>query len=61
MSRRRKNPAAVALGQRRWKDKTQKEKSQHMADMVQARWDAMTPEERSAHMKKVRAGKTIKR
>jgi hypothetical protein len=61
MTRRRKNPAAVALGQRRWKGKTQKEKGNHMAAMVKVRWDAKTPEERSAHMKKVRAGKPVKR
>jgi hypothetical protein len=53
----RKNPAAVALGQRRWKDKTQAEKGAHMATMAHSRWERMTPEERSAHMKKVRRGK----
>jgi hypothetical protein len=54
---RRKNPAAVELGKKRWRGKTQAEKSGHMAAMVKVRWAAMTPEERSAHMKRVRAGK----
>jgi hypothetical protein len=61
VTRRRKNPAAVELGKKRWRGKTQKEKGAHMAAMVKVRWDAMTPEERSEHMKKVRAGKPVKR
>lgn len=43
-----KDKAAVALGRKRWKGKTEEEKSEHAQAMNTSRWADKTPEERAA-------------
>jgi hypothetical protein len=43
-----KDKAAVALGRKRWKGKTDEEKSEHAQMMNAERWGQSTPEARSA-------------
>ena len=44
-----KDLAAVALGRKRWKGKTNEEKTEHSQNMNASRWADKTPEERAAH------------
>ncbi len=50
MAGHRKNPAAAALGRRRWKDVPKEERADKMGALAGKRWAALTPEERSAQM-----------
>lgn len=47
--------AAQQLGKLRWADKTDTERSEHMAMMARSRHRKLTKRQRSAMMKKVRA------
>jgi sRNA-binding protein len=42
-----KDPAAVALGKKRWKGKTDEEKAEHARMLAEARARSTTPEQRS--------------
>jgi hypothetical protein len=43
-----KDKAAVALGRKRWKGKSEEEKAAHAQMMNETRWADSTPEQRSA-------------
>lgn len=48
----RKNPAAVALGKRRWAGKSKAEKIEQGKRLAAAATEAMTPEQRIARARK---------
>lgn len=47
-----KDPAAVALGKKRWKGKTADEKAAHAQMLTEARAEKTTPEQRSEAARK---------
>lgn len=47
-----KDPAAVALGKRRWKGTTPEQRSEHASNLARQSAAAMTPAQRQARAKK---------
>jgi hypothetical protein len=60
-SAKKKDPAAVSLGQKRWKGSTKAERANFASAGAKACAESMTPEERSARAKKAVEAREAKR